>query len=226
MQFLYLDESGDLGFDFKKEKTSKFFTITILYIKSISDNKFIISEIKKTIKRKINIKDNSKFSELKGSSKIEIKKYLFNKIKDIDFEIYSLTIDKVKFYRKKDQRFFLNQKINKISIYDSMVVNILEDIKVSFNIKDVIEIIIDKSKSKYAILLLNNKILKTLKNNNVKIDHKISNESLGIQLSDLFCRAVRLKYEKKEDEFFNLLGNKVRKNNLVCDLPYIHHPYA
>lgn len=208
MQFLYLDESGDLGFDFKKEKTSKFFTITILYIKSISDNKFIISEIKKTIKRKINIKDNSKFSELKGSSKIEIKKYLFNKIKDIDFEIYSLTIDKVKFYRKKDQRFFLNQKINKISIYDSMVVNILEDIKVSFNIKDVIEIIIDKSKSKYAILLLNNKILKTLKNNNVKIDHKISNESLGIQLSDLFCRAVRLKYEKKEDEFFNLLGIK------------------
>jgi len=39
MWFLYLDESGDLGFDFVNRKPSKFFTITILAIKGIDNEK-------------------------------------------------------------------------------------------------------------------------------------------------------------------------------------------
>jgi len=29
--YVYMDESGDLGFDFTKRKTSKYFTITFLF---------------------------------------------------------------------------------------------------------------------------------------------------------------------------------------------------
>ena len=32
MFYIYLDESGDLGFDFEAKKPSKFFTITLLLI--------------------------------------------------------------------------------------------------------------------------------------------------------------------------------------------------
>ncbi len=38
MLYLYLDESGDLGFDFFTKKPSKFFTITIMMMKEIEDN--------------------------------------------------------------------------------------------------------------------------------------------------------------------------------------------
>ncbi len=43
MWYLYLDESGDLGFDFVNKKPSKFFTITILVIKG--DYMSILSKI-------------------------------------------------------------------------------------------------------------------------------------------------------------------------------------
>jgi len=35
MWYLYLDESGDLGFDFANKRSSIFFTITILLVKGI-----------------------------------------------------------------------------------------------------------------------------------------------------------------------------------------------
>ncbi|MBI5221243.1 MAG: DUF3800 domain-containing protein, partial [Candidatus Magasanikbacteria bacterium] len=34
MSFIFLDESGDLGFDFTKNKTSKFFVISFLFVKN------------------------------------------------------------------------------------------------------------------------------------------------------------------------------------------------
>lgn len=32
MAHIFLDESGDLGFNFKKKNTSKFFIVTILFV--------------------------------------------------------------------------------------------------------------------------------------------------------------------------------------------------
>ena len=58
MIHLYLDESGCLGFDFSKKKTSKNFTITILATKD--SNKEISFAIKKTLKRKINYKNSKR----------------------------------------------------------------------------------------------------------------------------------------------------------------------
>jgi len=33
MAYIFLDESGDLGFNFKKKKTSKYFVIACLFVK-------------------------------------------------------------------------------------------------------------------------------------------------------------------------------------------------
>jgi len=46
MAFIFLDESGDLGFNFKKKKTSKFFVITFLFVK---DKGPIEKIVKKTL---------------------------------------------------------------------------------------------------------------------------------------------------------------------------------
>lgn len=34
MAYIFMDESGDLGFDFRKKKTSKVFVITCLFIEN------------------------------------------------------------------------------------------------------------------------------------------------------------------------------------------------
>jgi hypothetical protein len=52
--FIYLDESGDLGFDFTKQGTSRFFIITLLVIHSNEVNKKILKIVERTIKDKIN----------------------------------------------------------------------------------------------------------------------------------------------------------------------------
>jgi len=44
MWYLYLDESGDLGFDFINKKPSKFFTVTILAIRG-QNNKQLLKAV-------------------------------------------------------------------------------------------------------------------------------------------------------------------------------------
>lgn len=48
MLYLYLDESGDLGFDFVNKKPSKFFTVTILAIRGPENNRLLIKAVKKS----------------------------------------------------------------------------------------------------------------------------------------------------------------------------------
>jgi len=60
MKYIYLDESGDLGFDFENKKPSDFFTITIILVKDIESNKALKKEIEVVLKRKLNTKLKSK----------------------------------------------------------------------------------------------------------------------------------------------------------------------
>src|ERR1700733_9767176 len=57
MSYIFLDESGDLGFNFKKKKTSKYFIVTLLFVKE----KIALEKIIKKV--------------FKGFSKIEIRNH-------------------------------------------------------------------------------------------------------------------------------------------------------
>ena len=53
MLYLYLDESGDLGFDFVNKKPSKYFVVSILVVKGHEANRRLINGVKKNFKKKI-----------------------------------------------------------------------------------------------------------------------------------------------------------------------------
>ena len=77
MWYLYLDESGDLGFDFVNKKPSKFFTVTILALSCRDANRQLIKAAKITLRRKLNKAKHQKriVYELKGTgTTIEVKK--------------------------------------------------------------------------------------------------------------------------------------------------------
>ncbi|MEW6618278.1 MAG: DUF3800 domain-containing protein [bacterium] len=52
MLYLYLDESGDLGFDFVNKRPSKYFTIAILVVKGYEENRLLLKVVKKTLSRR------------------------------------------------------------------------------------------------------------------------------------------------------------------------------
>ena len=49
MAYIFMDESGELGFDFKKKKTSKFFVVTFIFTKDKSNLDKIIKKVFKSI---------------------------------------------------------------------------------------------------------------------------------------------------------------------------------
>jgi hypothetical protein len=80
--FIFLDESGDLGFD-QNKNNYRHFTITLL----VCEDKLVQDQIKKavqrTLKNKINHKAKKKriVEELKGTgTSLEVKKYFCDKM--------------------------------------------------------------------------------------------------------------------------------------------------
>lgn len=98
--YVFLDESGDLGFDFNKNP-SKYFSITLLVCYNRSTLFSFKSAIKRTLLAKLNQKNTKiPISELKGSNTtIKIKQYFYRqllKYPDQSWEIYSIVVDKKK----------------------------------------------------------------------------------------------------------------------------------
>ena len=203
-----MDESGDLGFDLVNKRSSKYFTICILLIKDSESKRKISKNIERTLRKKINPKNkrNRIVQELKGTStKIEIKKYFFKKIKDLEFYIYSITLNKIRVYD------YLVK--DKSRIYNWIVRLLLDNVDFS-EVKNRIYMIIDKSKSRPQIVEFNEYIYRQLMTKvdpkiPLEIKHKNSCSDNGLSAVDLFSWGIFRKYERKDLEWYNIFKEKV-----------------
>ena len=199
MLFLYLDESGDLGFDFVNKKPSKYFTVTILTVNGVAANRALINSVKHTLKRKLHKKAN--ITELKGSkTSIGILKYFYKQCKDIEFGIYSLTLNK--------RRLYSHLTKDKERVYNYVARLVMA--KIPFEKTDTrIYLIVDKSKSRVEIAEFNSYIMRELKGRidpKVPIDiyHYLSHDNFGLQAVDIFCWGIFRKYEKRDAQWLNV----------------------
>lgn len=205
MLYLYLDESGDLGFDFVNKKPSKFFTITILAIRGRDNNRMLIKAVKKTLVRKLNQK-KSVAAELKGARTIlEIKKYFYSQVKDLKFAIYSLTLNKKRVYERLTR--------NKERVYNYISRLVLDKIPFEQAQEQVI-LILDKSKSPREVREFNEYVLRQLAGKldpkvPLDIKHENSCHYSGLQAVDLFSWGIFRKYEKKDAEWVKIFQGKI-----------------
>lgn len=104
IMYVFIDETGDLGFDFQKSKTSKFFTIAALVCEDAKSAKIIYNAVKKTLNNKVNRKKNRKNlrNELKGNNTdISIKKYFYKRVQACpSWRLYSVTLNKALLLQK------------------------------------------------------------------------------------------------------------------------------
>ena len=168
MDYLYLDESGDLGY-----KGSKYLVISAILIKQT--NKSLDKIIKKARKNFfVEIKESK---ELKATeSSIELNKYIIKKLNETNTEIFSVIL-------KKENRYKLNHNDNKNRLYDLVASEIANQIMV----KNHLEIRIDKSKTKNEIQRFNEIFENSLNNKNnfkITINHNYSHNYRGLQIVD------------------------------------------
>jgi len=203
MWFLYLDESGDLGFDFVNKKPSKFFTITIVAIKGVMANRALINSVKHTLKRKLYKKET--IAEIKGSKTSgEILCFFYNQCKRIEFGIYSLTLNK--------KRLYAHLAKDKARVYNYVARLAIEKIPLQ-QAGTRIYLIVDKSKARLEIAEFNTYIMRELKSRidpKVPLDifHHLSHENLGLQAADMFCWGIFRKYERRDTQWFDVFWNE------------------
>ena len=181
MLYLYLDESGDLGFDFVTKKPSKYFTITVLVVRGQDQNKLLVKAVSNTIKRKLGKRPGVSF-ELKGAkTSLDVKKYYYNKISGIDFCLYALSLDKKRLYQQLSEE--------KERIYNYIARLVID--RISFeSVQTRVELIVDKCKAKPEMRAFNSYVVQTLQGRinprvALSIDHHRSHENLGLQAVDM-----------------------------------------
>ncbi len=209
--FIYLDESGDLGFDFNKRKTTKKFVITLLVCNSDTARKELTKAVRRTLKNKLNRKKkNSRpIEELKGiGTTLEIKKYFFRNVRDDSWDIYSLVLNKARVEPH------LQTKIGKKKLYNFLSRILMEKVNLT-HVQRNVDLIVDRCKNKEEVRDFNQYLINQLEallplHTDLNISHLTSQESTGLQAVDLFSWGIFRKYENNDSEWYDIYRHKVR----------------
>lgn len=199
MKYLFLDESGELGF---KLTSSRYFLIAIL---SCDDNE--IKKVRKIIKRIRTRKLKKKLKELTelkaNNTSKQIREAVLKKLNSLNIEIYTIILDKKQVYD------YLKNKKDKLYNYVSHLI-ISE---CSINDKN-IDLFVDKRGAKIIASEFTNYITEKLKGINkkckLKVYHLDSKIESGLQVVDFVSWSIFRKYEHKDDSYYNIIKSKIK----------------
>ena len=208
--FIFLDESGDLGFDPAKNN-SLYFTITLLLCKEQNVQAQIKKAVKRTLKNKLNKAKKRLIEELKGTqTSLEVKKYFYEKMPSQGWSIYSITVFKSNVYKR------LSTSQGKKKLYNYLTKQIIQKIDSEENVNS-INLVVDKCKNKSERADFDQYIKPQLQeqfgsNAIISIHHEISQNNPCLQAVDLFCWGLQRSYEKKDTTWLDCFQEKVKAN--------------
>lgn len=207
---IFLDESGDLGFDFSKPKTSKKFVITLLACDSSHITDGFRKAVQRTLKNKLNSRRNKGriIEELKGTGTIlSVKEYFLRHVPKSGWGLYSVVLDKHREVHNK-------QRIHPLSkLYNYLAHFIISKIDMSNTVRPV-TLVVDRSKSTGEIKEFNEHLTNHLEavlplNTPLYIHHHRSHDNPGLQVVDLFCWGIFKKYEQADILWYDAFKEKI-----------------
>lgn len=208
MWHIYLDESGDLGFDFKEKQPSKFLTIAILATSQRETVQRIGWAVSRTLRKKVNKKKFHR-NELKGTeTTIAIKRHFFEQIAECEFGIYAVTLNKQSIHSE-----LRANQLTKSRLYNYLARLVLEKLPLELA-QEPVTLVIDKSKGRREIADFNNYISSQLKARlhpkvPLSIYHHNSCDDRGLSAVDLFCWGVFRRHERGDIEWYDDFKEKV-----------------
>lgn len=208
MSYLFLDESGDLGFDFSKKGTSKVFVITCLF----TENKRLIEKIVKKTHSQLGKKFKRKFGVLHAvKEKPVTRKRLLRKLSEIDCRIMTIYLNKKKVYTK-----LYDEK----SVLYNYVTNILLDRIYSKRLTITSGSLILIASRRETNKFLNENFKDYLKSQAVRnhkvdlaIEIKSPHEEKALQAVDFISWAIFRKYQLGDEVYYDIFKKKIIEEN-------------
>ncbi len=205
---IFLDEAGDLGFDFSKSNTTKCFVVTLLVAK---DDLPLRQAVTRTLRRKVNKgrkpKRAKRVRELKGShTSLKVKRYFWRQVQQAEFGLYALVLNKERVYES------LRQEPERL--YNYLARMLIEKCPLAEATNRVI-LTLDRRKAKAEQADFSRYLTSQLQaflapQIPLNIYTSASEESAGVQAADLFCWGIFRKYERGDQEWYRLFRRKIR----------------
>src|SRR3989338_5188 len=201
--YIFIDESGDLGFDFKKSgKPSDFFLVGALKIPEEKHLNRIIKKHRKRLRKRKEEKREIKFS----NTSPENKRRILHDISKLDVELFIVYIDKHNSYDYI--------KNDPVRMY-SYLLKILAEKCFSMPLDEDVNVIFDRSLSKAQqetielYLRTQNEQLMATKHR-IAMLHLPSQERVGLMCIDFVCGAAMSKIANKNETYINIIKDKIK----------------
>jgi hypothetical protein len=205
-----MDESGDLGFDFKKKKTSRYFVVTFIFTEDKTSLDKIIKKIFAGFSKK-EVKNHA--GELHAYKElVKTRKKVLNMFHDKKAaHILLIYVDKKKVYAKlKDQKHILYNYITNI-LLDRICTKKL----IPLNKK--IKIIASRRETNKFLNANFSSYIKDQTQNKHKLDLEIDiappAKEKGLQIADMISWSVFRKYEHEDDTYYNIIKDEIVEEN-------------
>ncbi|MBU1164697.1 DUF3800 domain-containing protein [Patescibacteria group bacterium] len=208
MAYIFLDESGDLGFNFTKRKTSKFFIITCVF----TNNKRAYEKTVKKTHAELKKKYKRKFGVLHCVKEKPItRQRLLRRLSEKQCVIMTIYLNKRKVYTMlQDEKQVLYNYVTNIlldRIYSKKIIPL----------KGKTTLVASKRETNKFL----NDNFKNYLNNQIKNKHQIELEVLikspseekTLQAVDFICWSIFRKYEYNDDSYYNIIKNKITEEN-------------
>ena len=208
MPYIFLDESGDLGFDFKKRKTTKYFVITFLFTDKKRPIEKIIRSLHAGLRKKYRMRDGV----LHACREEPVTCTRFcRQIIGKDCKVMTIYLNKKRVYTKLQ---------NEKAVLYNYVINILLDRITTKRLidkdKKIMFIASRRETSKFLNLNFVNYLKnQSLNNHKLDIDIKIKTpfEEKGLQAVDFISWAIFRKYEYGDESYYNIIREIIIEEN-------------
>lgn len=207
MAYIFLDESGDLGFH---KRSSKWFIFTIVLTNNHRKIEKIVKKVRQGLKKKY-----KKVGELHAyhslpAVKVKMLK-LLSELKDLKILCIILNKNKVYVDLRNQKNYLYNYTANILldRLHNKKLINIDEIIELYIDQKDTNKFI----RENFERYLKNNFAKRG--NGKVRIKIKPSHTEKCLQAVDFISWAIFRKYETGDREYYKIIKNKIIEENLL-----------
>lgn len=205
MAYIFLDESGDLGFNFNKKGTTNFFIVTFLFIDGSKSSvekivKKTHAELSKNIKRRVGILHAV-------NEKPITRQRLLRRLSGKNCTAMAIYLNKRKVFTKlQDEKQVLYNYVTNIlldRIYTRRVINTDKDIELIASRRETNKFLNENFKD-----YLHNKV-RYKHGKVIRVGIKTPSEEKSLQAVDFVSWAIFRKYEKRDDSYYNIIKDKI-----------------
>jgi hypothetical protein len=210
MAYIFLDESGDLGFNKAKQRTSKYFIITFLF----TEEKRPIEKVVRTTHASLKKQHKQKGGTLHCyHEKPATRTRMLNKLSQKDLKIMTVYLNKEKVYTKLHKE--------KDVLYN-FVTNILLDRictkKLIPKNEKICLIASRKETNKFLNENFKNYLTDQVRNNHkldIEVEIKTPHEEKSLQAVDFLSWSIFRKYEYDDESYYEIIKEKIYEENIL-----------